>query len=56
MFSATPLTLDRQCLWDDANRLALCGDWLAGGRIEGAYRSGAAAAGCVLRQVGLAAP
>jgi predicted NAD/FAD-dependent oxidoreductase/deoxyribodipyrimidine photolyase len=56
MFSATPLTLDRQCLWDDASQLALCGDWLAGGRIEGAYRSGAAAAGCVLRKAGLATP
>lgn len=55
MFSATPLTLDRQCLWEASSHLAMCGDWLAGGRIEGAYRSGTAAAGCVLRHVGLAA-
>ncbi len=54
MFSATPLTLDRLCLWDAAGRVALCGDWLAGGRVEGAYRSGVAAAGCVLRNAGLA--
>ena len=33
------------CAWGPATRLALCGDWCLGGRVEGAYLSGAAAAG-----------
>ncbi len=37
-----------QCLWDAHRALALCGDWCLGGRMEGAYLSGAAAAGRVL--------
>jgi len=31
--------------WDESNRLAVCGDWCNGSRIEGAYLSGVAAAG-----------
>jgi predicted NAD/FAD-dependent oxidoreductase len=27
-------------LWDEASGLALCGDWLNGGRVEGAWQSG----------------
>jgi len=27
-------------LWDDAHRLGLCGDWLNGGQVEGAWLSG----------------
>ncbi|WP_111496320.1 NAD(P)/FAD-dependent oxidoreductase [Marinobacter bohaiensis] len=26
-------------VWDDAQRLGLCGDWLQGGRVEGAFES-----------------
>ena len=55
LFSATPLSLDRFALFDSSTGLAVCGDWLAGGRVEGAFRSGTAAAGCLLRQIGLAA-
>ncbi len=39
------------CLADDAAGLALCGDWCAGGRVEGAFLSGQAAAARLLRQV-----
>lgn len=53
LFAATPLSLDRLSLFDAETGLAICGDWLAGGRIEGAFRSGVAAAGCILRQVGI---
>ncbi len=28
------------CLWDDDLRLGLCGDWLNGGKVEGAWLSG----------------
>lgn len=51
--SASPQPLDRLFLFEPNTGLALCGDWLAGGRIEGAFRSGVAAAECILRQVGL---
>jgi renalase len=53
LYSATPLILDRLVLADDDAGLVVCGDWLAGGRVEGAFHSGAAAADCVLRHVGI---
>jgi renalase len=43
----------RGVLFDAENGLAVCGDWLSGGRVEGAYLSGIAAAGCVLDEVGI---
>ena len=55
LFSASPLSLDRLVFFDDDSGLVVCGDWLAGGRVEGAFRSGVAAAGCILRQVGISA-
>ncbi len=33
------------CLWLAEHALAICGDWCRGGRVEGAYLSGVAAAG-----------
>lgn len=39
---------DRTVLFDAGVGLAVCGDWLSGGRVEGAFLSGTAAAGCVL--------
>ena len=45
---------DRRALFDPETGLVVCGDWLAGGRVEGAFLSGAAAAGYVLREVGIA--
>lgn len=53
LFSATPLSHDRLALFDPVSGLTVCGDWLAGGRIEGAFRSGVAAAEHLLRQLGL---
>jgi predicted NAD/FAD-dependent oxidoreductase len=31
-----------ECIWDDALGLGLCGDWLNGGKVEGAWLSGRA--------------
>ena len=36
------------CLFDAASQLAACGDWCAGPRVEGAFLSGAAAAGRIM--------
>ncbi|CAN5311229.1 NAD(P)-binding protein [soil metagenome] len=43
----------RTVLFDPLAGLVVCGDWLTGGRVEGAFSSGAAAAGCILRQIGI---
>ncbi len=40
--------LGQACLWDDADRLGVCGDWCLGGRIEAAHDSGVALACAVL--------
>jgi renalase len=40
--TASPLTLG--CWWDAQARLGLCGDWLNGGKVEGAWLSGRALA------------
>jgi len=44
---------DRRALFDPDAGLVMCGDWLAGGRVEGAFLSGVAATGYVLRQTGI---
>lgn len=51
LFSATPLSLDQLALFDPDSGVVVCGDWLAGGRVEGAFCSGIAAAGCLLRHL-----
>ncbi|WP_235033309.1 FAD-dependent oxidoreductase [Rubripirellula obstinata] len=43
--------LDQECLWDPAMGIAACGDWCGGPRIEGAFLSGMAAAGALLRHL-----
>ena len=37
---ARPLGAAREALWDPAVGLGVCGDWLGGGAVEGAWRSG----------------
>ena len=39
----------KDCCWSDhTNRVTICGDWLNGSRVEGAFLSGMAAAGRIL--------
>ncbi|TWU00849.1 FAD-dependent oxidoreductase [Stieleria varia] len=43
--------LSKECLWDHVNGLGACGDWCGGPRVEGAFLSGMAMAGTLLRHV-----
>jgi predicted NAD/FAD-dependent oxidoreductase len=47
-FSQGSSSGDEKVLFDGGSRLAVCGDWLGGGRIEGAFLSGVAAAQALL--------
>lgn len=49
MFSAVPESLTDGYLYDEGLSLAVAGDWLRGGRVEGAYLSGLSAAEAILR-------
>jgi predicted NAD/FAD-dependent oxidoreductase/deoxyribodipyrimidine photolyase len=49
--SVPAVSSDREFLWDPTARLGACGDWLCGGRIEGAFLSGQAIAGALLRGI-----
>lgn len=53
LYSLVERPLDVGALWDANRRLAACGDWCHGARIEGAYLSGLAAAGHLLRDLNL---
>ncbi len=46
---AQPAEIPIGCYWDAAQQLCVCGDWCIDGKIEGAFLSGAAAAGHILR-------
>jgi hypothetical protein len=48
-YADTEPALDQGCAWHDGDGLGLCGDWLNGGKVEGAWRSGRLLAGRVLR-------
>ena len=48
--------LDDECLWDPAAGLGACGDWCGGPRIEGAFLSGMAMAGSLLRHLTIDRP
>ena len=48
--------LDRGCLWDASAGLGVCGDWCSGSRVEGAFLSGQAMAGAVLRSLTIDRP
>jgi len=43
-YALAPEPLEQACLSDQSERLVVAGDWCAGNRIEGAWRSGQAAA------------
>jgi photolyase PhrII len=51
LYSLVDEPLQAEALWDPGRRLAVCGDWCHGARIGGAYLSGQAAAGHLLRQL-----
>lgn len=48
-YAAPQEPLERRCLFDREWRLGACGDWCHGARVEGAFLSGLAIAGEVLR-------
>ncbi|MFG0288628.1 MAG: FAD-dependent oxidoreductase [Rhodopirellula sp. JB044] len=48
-YANTRKALDERCLWDPTTMLGACGDWCGGPRVEGAFLSGSAMAGAVLR-------
>ncbi len=39
-YADTEPALEKGCAWQGGNGLGLCGDWLNGGKVEGAWRSG----------------
>lgn len=41
-YADTEPALEMGCLWDLNSRIGLCGDWLNGGKVEGAWLSGRA--------------
>jgi renalase len=43
-YADTEPVLDLGCVWQEARGLGLCGDWLHGGKVEGAWLSGQALA------------
>lgn len=43
--------LEEPCVWDPASQLGACGDWCGGPRLEGAFLSGQAMAGALLRHL-----
>ncbi len=52
-YSSGAVPSGRAVLFDAEAGLAVCGDWLSSGGIEGAFLSGIAAAQCVLNEVGI---
>ncbi len=51
LYSLVERPLEVGALWEAQRRLAVCGDWCRGARIEGAWLSGQAAAGHLLREL-----
>lgn len=55
-YAVPKVALDEQCLWDSVSGLGACGDWCFSPRIEGAFLSGVAMAGTLLRQLTIDRP
>lgn len=53
-YADTDSALDAGCAWDAGLRIGLCGDWLNGGKVEGAWLSGQALARQVAQSFGAA--
>lgn len=49
-YADTEPPLTHGCLWNSATRIGLCGDWLNGGKVEGAWLSGRALAERVIAE------
>lgn len=47
-FALAENPMDTGCLWDEDLQIAVCGDWCNSSRVEGAFLSGAAAAGRIM--------
>lgn len=52
-YARTTFELPGLCLIDERANIVACGDWCAGGRVEGAFMSGLAAAGRLLGSLAL---
>ena len=50
-YAITDSALAGGCAWDAGDGVGLCGDWVNGGRVEGAWLSGHALAQRVLASV-----
>lgn len=50
-YADTEPVIDQECAWHERDGLGLCGDWLNGGKVEGAWRSGRLLAGRTLRSL-----
>lgn len=50
-YADTEPALDEVCFWRAEQGLGLCGDWLNGGKVEGAWSSGRALASAVTRSL-----
>jgi photolyase PhrII len=51
MYAIPKEPLIDECLWDAENQVGACGDWCGGPRVEGAFLSGMAMAGTLLREI-----
>lgn len=55
-YALPKVALEEQCLWDPVAGLGACGDWCFSPKIEGAFLSGMAMAGTLLRQLTIDRP
>lgn len=53
LYSSVSASPQKNALYDSALNIAACGDWCSGGRVEGAYLSGLAAAAAVSKSLTL---